>query len=59
MSSRESKYCTTRTVASYFKEVKIRELRIWKDDVKRLAGTILDDGHLLIERKEFSRTTRN
>ena len=29
-----------RVIASYFKQVKIRELRIWKGDVRSLAGTI-------------------
>ena len=48
-----------RVIASYFKQVKIRDLRIWKGDVRSLAGTILDDGHLLIEKGKFSRTTRN
>ena len=29
-----------RVIASYFKQVKIRELRIWKGDVRSLAGMI-------------------
>ena len=33
---------------SYFKEVKTRELRIWKGDMKSLVGRVSDDGHLLI-----------
>ena len=35
-------------ISSYFKEVKIKELQIWKGDVRSLAGSmVLDDKHLL------------
>ena len=34
-------------IASYFKEVKIKELRIWKGDMRSLAGTVSDDSYLL------------
>ena len=37
-----------KVISSYFKEVKIKELRIWKGDKGRLTGTVSDDGHLLI-----------
>ena len=37
-----------KVTTSYFKEVKIRELRIWKGDMRSLIGSISDDGHLLI-----------
>ena len=38
-----------KVISSYFKEVKIRELQIWKGDKKRVAGTMSDDGHLLTD----------
>ena len=37
-----------KVTTSYFKEVKTRELRIWKGDMKSLVGRVSDDGHLLI-----------
>ena len=37
-----------KVTTSYFKEVKTRELRIWKGDIRSLIGSISDDGHLLI-----------
>ena len=37
-----------KVISSYFKEVKIKELQIWKGDTRRLTGTVSDDGHLLI-----------
>ena len=38
-----------KVIKSYFKKVKIKELRIWKGDVISLAGSMVsDDGHLLI-----------
>ena len=37
-----------KVIASYFKEVKIRELRIWKGNMRSLVGRVSDDGHLLI-----------
>ena len=36
-----------KVIASYFKEVKIKELRIWKGDMRSCQGTVSDDGHLL------------
>ena len=37
-----------KVIASYFNEVKTRELRIWKGDMRSLIGRVSDDGHLLI-----------
>ena len=37
-----------KVISSYFKEVKIKELRIWKGDMRSCQGTVSDDGHLLI-----------
>ena len=37
-----------KVISSYFKEVKIKELRIWKGDMRSCQGTMSDDGHLLI-----------
>ena len=37
-----------KVIKSYSKEVKVRELRIWKGDTRRLTGTVSDGGHLLI-----------
>ena len=37
-----------KVIASYFNEVKTRELRIWKGDMRSLIGMVSDDGHLLI-----------
>ena len=37
-----------KVIESYSKEVKSRELRIWKGDMRILTGTVSDDGHLLI-----------
>ena len=36
-----------KVISSYFKEVKIKELRIWKGDMRSCQGTVSDDGHLL------------
>ena len=38
-----------KVISSYFKEVKIRELQIWKGGKRRGTGTMSDDGHLLID----------
>ena len=37
-----------KVIESYSKEVKSRELRIWKGDMRSLTGTVSDDRHLLI-----------
>ena len=37
-----------KVIESYSKEVKSRELRIWKGNMRSLTGTVSDDGHLLI-----------
>merc|ERR1712176_959876 len=37
-----------KVTTSYFKEVKTRELRIWKGDMRSMVGRVSDDGHLLI-----------
>ena len=36
-----------KVISSYYKEVKIKELRIWKGDMRSCQGTMSDDGHLL------------
>ena len=37
-----------KVIESYSKEVKSRELWIWKGDMRSLTGTVSDDGHLLM-----------
>ena len=37
-----------KVIESYSKEVKSRELRIWKGDMRILTGTVSDGGHLQI-----------
>ena len=39
---------SNKDISSYFKEVKIKELRIWKGDMRRCQATMSDDGHLLL-----------
>ena len=39
---------SNKDISSYFKEVKIKELRIWKGDMRRCQATMSDDGHLLM-----------
>ena len=36
-----------KVISSYFKEVKIKELRIWKGDMRSCQGTVSDDRNLL------------
>ena len=46
MSSTESKY--NEDYREIFQGSQIRELRIWKGDMRSLLGMVSDDGHLLI-----------
>ena len=36
-----------KVIAGYFKEVKIKELWIWKGNMRSLTGMVSHDGHLL------------